>query len=140
LIQQANRPEIRTVQGKVNHQIIEDGSAFLPDAKESDPQLNSVDHKKAVNMLSHPSRIWSSSSLTKADIQSLPKNRSGQMPAQALCRHQINPPGQKHFQVIHEFQVGVKVFAASLKAHQQIHITVRPYRLITRKRAEHGAA
>jgi hypothetical protein len=35
------------------------------------------------------------------------------MPAQALCRHQINPPGQKHFQVIHEFQVGVKVFAAS---------------------------
>jgi hypothetical protein len=57
LIQQANRSEIRTVQGKVNHQVIEAGFAFLSDAKESDPQLNSADHKKAVNMLPHPSRI-----------------------------------------------------------------------------------
>jgi len=72
LIQQANRPVIRTVQGKVNNQVIEADSAFLPDAKESDPQLNSADHKKAVNMLSHPSRIRSSSSRVEGDIQSLP--------------------------------------------------------------------
>jgi len=36
--------------------------------------------------------------------------------------------------VIHEFQVGVKVFAARLEAHQKINITIRVNRLITRKR------
>ena len=43
-IQQPNRPVIRTVQGKDNHQVIEAGSAFLPEAQEPDPQLNSAVH------------------------------------------------------------------------------------------------
>jgi hypothetical protein len=29
-MQQAKRPEIRTVQGKVNHQVIKAGAALLP--------------------------------------------------------------------------------------------------------------
>ena len=43
-MQQAKRPEIRTVQGKVNHQVIKAGAAFLPEAQEPDSQLKGAFH------------------------------------------------------------------------------------------------
>jgi hypothetical protein len=42
--------------------------------------------------------------------------------------------------VVHEFKVGIKIFAARLEAHQKINITLKMDSLITRKRAEDGAA
>lgn len=62
------------------------------------------------------------------------------MSAQALRCNQINAPGQEHFQVVHQFQIRIKIFAARLEGHQKINITVWVDRLITPKRAEDGAA
>ena len=31
--------------------------------------------------------------------------------------HQINASGKKRFQVVHEFKIGIKIFAARLEAH-----------------------
>lgn len=62
------------------------------------------------------------------------------MSVQALRGHQINAPGQDRFQVVHEFQVGIKIFAARLEAHQKINITLRMDSLITRKRSENRSA
>jgi hypothetical protein len=62
------------------------------------------------------------------------------MSAQALRGHQINAPGQNGFQVVHQQKISVKVFTTRLEGHKKINITLRVNRLITRKRAEDGAA
>jgi hypothetical protein len=38
--------------------------------------------------------------------------------------------------VVHEFKIGIKIFAARLEAHQKINITLRMDSLITRKRSK----